>query len=138
MNTVLTQNRLSGLACGRCRIKYTPWDLLTTIPVINFVTEISCTRPGTNIVPESSCTMPEANTVCQGYQQVFLVIVCRQDNSLKGATTASFHNLSNSLITNHHSTLYHLTNGRRMIMMRHFSLRLGLNENCAILEFNAA
>ena len=59
MNTILTKSRFSGLACGRCRIKYTARDRLTTISDINFVTEIGCTRPGTNIFPESSCTRPE-------------------------------------------------------------------------------
>ena len=81
MNTILTHSRFSGLACGRCRIKYTPGDRLTTLPDINFTTEIGCNRPGKNIVPESGCTMPEANIVCHGYQQVSPVLVCRQDNS---------------------------------------------------------
>jgi hypothetical protein len=128
MNTIslLSPGPCSGLACGRCRIKYTLGDRLTTIPDINFVTEIDCTRPSKNIVPESSCTMSEENIV--------LVISCanrflqfsyaRQDNSWKWAATASFHNLSNSLITNHHSTLYHLTNWRQMIMMRQTRLPL--------------
>jgi len=84
MNTILSQSCLSGLACGRCRIKYTARDRLTTISVINFVTEIGCTRPDTYIAPGSSCTLPCRSKYCHVYQlgqQVSPVLVCRQDNS---------------------------------------------------------
>ena len=114
MNTVLTQSRFSGLACGRCEMKY------TTISDINFVTEIGCTEPGKNIVRESNCTMPEVNTgmvisCANTFLQFPHSAKITAENGLR--QLPSTHNLSNSLITNHH-----LTKGRGMITMRHFRL----------------